>query len=180
MTASTLIYSPLRYGLAVTGSMAYEQSLQKLDAAVINVTARKILGVGTSARLPTLHIGAGVKSMRNLYLQHCAEQLDSTMRATARSFQTKTYSWMQRTYKVSTWRPDTLTLEPSCAPKPRIYRFLFEDKDIKERWLFNVLPVSPTAPRELRVCSVSCSSAKEIEATPNLKELTYNYERASS
>ena len=125
MTASTLIYSPLRYGLAVTGSMAYEQSLQKLDAAVINVTARKILGVGTSARLPTLHIGAGVKSMRNLYLQHCAEQLDSTMRATARSFQTKTYSWMQRTYKVSTWRPDTLTLEPSCAPIPRIYRFLF-------------------------------------------------------
>ena len=72
MTASTLIYSLLRYGLAVTGSMAYEQSLQKLDAAVINVTARKILGVGTSARLPTLHIGAGVKSMRNLCLQHCA------------------------------------------------------------------------------------------------------------
>ena len=67
MTASTLIMSLIRYGMAVVGSMAYEQSLQRLDTAILNVTARRVLGVGQSGRIPTLHITAGMKSYHNVY-----------------------------------------------------------------------------------------------------------------
>ena len=46
MTTDASVTSLLRYGLAITGSLAYEQSLVKLDTAVVNVTARRILVAG--------------------------------------------------------------------------------------------------------------------------------------
>ena len=70
MTTNTSICSLLRFGLAVAGSVAYEQLLLRLDTAVINVAARRIIGVGVSARLPTLRVSAGVKSMRNVSLSN--------------------------------------------------------------------------------------------------------------
>ena len=60
--------------------MAYGQPLLRLDAAIVEVAARRILGVGLSARLPALHITAGIKFLRNLYLKRCAELLDSALR----------------------------------------------------------------------------------------------------
>ena len=64
---------------------------------------------------------------------------------------------------------DAANLPPA---KPRVYRYRFEDKDIEERWLFRVLPEAPDEPRDMRISSVSYSSAKEVEAKPLLKELT--------
>ena len=58
MTAEALIASFPRYALAITGSMAYEQSLKRLDTIVVNATARRVLGTGVSARLLTLRKSA--------------------------------------------------------------------------------------------------------------------------
>ena len=55
VTAEALIASFPRYALAITGSMAYEQSLKRLDASVVNTTASRAPGPGVSARLLTLH-----------------------------------------------------------------------------------------------------------------------------
>ena len=84
-----LVTSLLRCGLSVYGSGAYEQAPPKMDTYVVNATAGRILGAGHSARLPVLLATAGAQSMRNLYQQHCAEMLDSGMRATASSIQTR-------------------------------------------------------------------------------------------
>ena len=111
MTSNSLITSLLTYGLAVTGSMAYEQLLSKVDAAIINVTARKILGVGASARIPALHLTAGVKSIHNLYLQHCAELLDSSLRVTNGTIQKRMRLWVDGIYGTKQWIPSIIRLD---------------------------------------------------------------------
>ena len=47
-------------------------------------------------------------------------------------------------------------------------------------WMFSILPEPPAASRDLRISSVFYSDAKEVGAKPNLKALTYSYERAHS
>ena len=111
MTVTTLIISLLRYGLALYGAMAYEQSLYRLDATVVNVAARKVLGVSMSARLPALHATAGLKSARNLLQQHSAEMLDSTLRVTNSTAQDRLKTWSRKAYKVWNWGPK----QKNCA-----------------------------------------------------------------
>ena len=47
-------------------------------------------------------------------------------------------------------------------------------------WMFSILPEPPAASRDLRISSVFYPDAKEVGAKPNLKALTYSYERAHS
>ena len=93
ITADALVTSLLRYGLGTYGSGAYEQCLRKIDTCVVNVVARKVLGVGRSARLPILHATAGAQAMRNLYTQRCAELVDAALRASASSIQNRLKTW---------------------------------------------------------------------------------------
>ena len=75
MPADSLVTGLLRYGLAVVGSCAYEQPLARVDKAVINVTARRVLGVGRPARIPSPHSVAGARPINNLYMRRRAELL---------------------------------------------------------------------------------------------------------
>ena len=50
LTAKALVLSLLRYGLTVTGSGMSNRDMQKIDTRVINILARKILGVGIERR----------------------------------------------------------------------------------------------------------------------------------
>ena len=118
MTANSLVTSLLRYGLASVGSGAYEQPLSRIDAAAINITARRVLWVTCSARLPTLHASAGVKSIHNQYLQRCGELLDSALRAEASSIQDRMQDWVQKAKKSAELgnRADQLCCLPSATP----------------------------------------------------------------
>ena len=178
MTAETLITSLIRYGLSVWGAMAYEQYLKKIDTAVINPMARKVLGTGISARLPTLHATAGVKSMRNIFAQHCAELLDSSLRATKSTIQRRLPPWTANVYGVEDWEVATMLFKPEVSPPPRIFQFAFYDCDVAESWRFRVLKKSPVPADFLKIHSVFYSDATEIESTAQLKALTYGYEGA--
>ena len=119
MAAETLISSLLCYAPAVFGAIAYEQRLKKIDAAVINSMAREVLGAGILARLITLRAAAGVKSMRNLFLLHCAELLDSSLRVTNGAIQDCLAPWISDIYGVKTW---VRRRTPFCPERPEPVR----------------------------------------------------------
>ena len=81
LTGNALIISLLRYGLAVTGSGLEGRRTKQFNTRIVNVLGGQVLGVAQSARIPVLHDTAEVTSMRNLYIQHCAEMLNLTLRA---------------------------------------------------------------------------------------------------
>ena len=65
-------------------------------------------------------------------------------------------------------------------PPPRVFAYGFEDVDIVEDWSSEVLPKAPMPSRLLRTSSVFFSDAREVEAKPNLKALTFTYNRATT
>ena len=101
ITAGALVTSLLRYEVSVHGSGPYEQFLSRIDTCIINITARRVIGAGRSTRFPVLLATAGMKSIRNLYLQHNAKMLDSSLRATSSPIQTRLCRWAARVYQMT-------------------------------------------------------------------------------
>ena len=133
MTSNALITSLWRYGLAVTGFMAYEQSLSKVDTVVINVAARRILGVGPSARLPALRSTAGAKSIRNLWFQLCAELSDSSLRVTNGAIQCRLRKWADGIYDAKQWMPMKTQHKSVSMDGSTVYKFKFYYVDVDEQ-----------------------------------------------
>ena len=75
LTCDTLVVSLLRYGLAIVGPGLSDKAMASLDACLLNVMPRKILGVTRTARIPILHAVSGALSAHNLFIQHCASML---------------------------------------------------------------------------------------------------------
>ena len=70
-THDSLLVSLLRYGLILMGSGLFECQLASIETKIANVVARRITGVGRSARLMTLHIAADIMPARNLFIVNC-------------------------------------------------------------------------------------------------------------
>ena len=66
-TRAALLTCLLRYGLVLTGSCIPDDLLNKLDAQLINVAARKLPGLPMITRVEALHFILGTHSIRNLY-----------------------------------------------------------------------------------------------------------------
>ena len=158
--------------------MANEQSLSKEDTAVINVAARRILGVGPSASAPALHSTAGVKSIRNLWFQPCAELLDSSPRVTNGAIQYRLRKWADGIYDAKQWMPMKTQHKSVSMDGRMVYKFKFYDVDVDEQWPFSIVDMAPRVPTKLQILSPSFSDAREIEAETILKALTYSYENA--
>ena len=75
------------------------------------MVARKVLGVGRSARLPVSLAAAGVQSVQNLYLQHCAELVDASLRASESAIRVRLNRWMERLYGVKEWNARQVDLQ---------------------------------------------------------------------
>ena len=99
-TGKALVVSLLRYGLILTGSGMDERLFHRADTRIINPLARKISGAGPSARIQVLHAVAGVSSMHNLFIQHCASFLNLAIRAEGSSLQTKVREEMGKYYEL--------------------------------------------------------------------------------
>ena len=80
-THNALLVSLTRYGLVAMGSGAYEADLRSLEVRHTNVAARRVLGVGATARLGTLFSTSDLLPARNLYLRSRAAMLDRDLRA---------------------------------------------------------------------------------------------------
>ena len=180
LTGKALVLSLLRYGLTVTGSGMNDKDMQRIDTRVVNVLARRILGVGPSARLPVLHAVAGVESMNNLYVQNCAAMLNIALRAERSSLQTRMNRWLCRAYEVRSWRSHPEILAPPATLIPQIGRLRFLDYDINECWVCQDLEDPPQLGDRFVVDSTYYSGAQEIRSKPNLLAQTYDYERVTS
>ena len=158
--------------------MANEQSLSKVVTAVINVAARRIPGVGPSARAPALRSTAGVKSIRNLWFQPCAELLDSSPRVTNGAIQYRLRKWADGIYDAKQWMPMKTQHKSVSTDGRMVYKFKFYDVDVDEQWFFSISEKAPKVPTKLQISSPSSSGAREIEAKTIWKALTYSYENA--
>ena len=113
---AALLASLSRYSLAPVGSGAYDVGLRKLEVQLANISARRIIGAGRSARLAALHITLGVMSVRNLFIRSCALMLDRAMRAYRSTVRTRLGDWLSREMSVQCWCPEvTETQAPSDA-----------------------------------------------------------------
>ena len=74
------------------------------------------------------------------------------------------------------WSPEATSYTVTPPLRPRIHKHKFHDIELPEKWEINLLPARPIHPRFLDIPSTLYSSAKEIEAKPMLKMLTYSYE----
>ena len=168
LTGDALVISLMRYALAVIGSGMYEQSLRRLEVCVVNVLARKVIGVGRSARLPVLHATAGILSAHNLYAQHCADMVDHTLRAEGSSVKERVMGLVCQAYQLQHWELAARECIPSTPLSPRVYRRRFFDMDLREQWFCDVLVHGPDLESRLKVGSVFHTGAVEAEARPDL------------
>ena len=107
--------------------MAYEQYL-KIDTAIVNPMARKVLGTGILARLLTLHAAAGVKSACNIFVQHCAELLDSSLRAVMSTIQERLLPWTADICGVQGWSVNETFFAPASPYSPASFSSPFTMK----------------------------------------------------
>ena len=68
-THNALLVSLTRYGFVTVGSGAYESDMKTLETRHTNLAARRVLGLGTTARLETLFATADLLSAHNLYIR---------------------------------------------------------------------------------------------------------------
>ena len=103
VSQEALLASLSRYGLAVVGSGAYEKDLCFMEARHANIAARRILGVGRSARIGTMMAIAGTQSVHNLYIKSCAAMLDRCLRAINSSIGERMSRWSGEQFGVPDW-----------------------------------------------------------------------------
>ena len=81
ITAHSLVESVISYGLATAGTRWEERGAGQIDRAVINKTARKVIGTNMTIRIETLMMLADMRNAMNHYLLKTANILDRVLRA---------------------------------------------------------------------------------------------------
>ena len=81
MTYDAVIVSLMRYAIGFVASCLPGDLFRKPDTMIINIAARKLGGLGRTTRIEAVRFLSGTLSMSNLYAIHCAELLDSSLRA---------------------------------------------------------------------------------------------------
>ena len=179
-THNALLVNLTRYGLASTGSSMYESTFRQLDTRDHNIPARRIVGLGPSARIETLFHTAGILNVRNLYLRCCGGMLDRALRAWASSIRTRMDRWLCNVFGVSTWTSAPGRVTPALAQRsPRRRREGIFEYDVGEEWFCNALERIPRLPDRFRIPSVFHTNAPEITPNAILQNQTYNFQRAS-
>ena len=122
----------LRYSLTVVGSGLRERHLQQWDTCILNPLARKMAGVGQSARLPILHTVSGTMLSHNLYSQTCGEMINRSPRAHKSSIRDRLSNWLLQAYKVKAWEPELKVVKPLAKPEglQPIGRLRYIDYDV--------------------------------------------------
>ena len=69
-----------------------------------DVAARRVVGLGFSARIGAPYAAVASTSARNPYLQHCASTLDRKLRASGSLSQTRIAWRCSREYEMEDWK----------------------------------------------------------------------------
>ena len=180
LTGQSLVVSLLRYGFVVTGSGMSDAQMRFLNTRLLNPLARRIVGVGPSARLPVLFAMAGILNSYNLYIRQCSETLNLILRASGSSAGHRVKEKLAVLYGVPSWQTSPHCVEQPCTQFPLIGYLKFLDYDVAESWTLQLLEATPHLSNKYWVRSVYCSDAKEISSKPNLLSLTYTFQEATS
>ena len=107
ITVHALLESIINYGLTVIGSAASTEDFESVDKTVLNPVARKVAGVGFSARREVLYPLADMRSTHNHYLLKVANVLDRTLRASNTQAQRRLRDHMSKTtLGTDIWQPN--------------------------------------------------------------------------
>ena len=146
LTGQSLVISLIEYGYVITGSGMSDSQLHQLNTRLLNTLARRIVGVGPSARLPVLFAMAGTLAPHNTYIQQCGETLNLILRAKGSSVQSKVMAQLCDLYKVPAWTPQPQSLPQPDTTHPQIGRLKHRDYDVQESWAAQTIPQKPTLP----------------------------------
>ena len=174
---TTLLTSLSRYALTTIGSCAYESGLRSLETQHTTVSARRIAGVGHSARIAALHMCTDVKSTHNLYIPQCALMLDRALRTGDCMFQTQMRNLLEEQYQVAHWEPKWVQV--GLPPQKTLSSKAAPDGPAgspKELWTVNLLPTVPKNSALLEPASTYYTHAAEIPANRDLLQRTCTFQ----
>ena len=176
----SLLTSLTRYSMAVVGSGVYEKKFRTLETQLSNVAARRIVGLGISARIETLNAVAGLMSAHNLYLRTCSALLDRSLRATRSSIKNRLEKWLSRAYAITSWKPEIVKVTPATVRLARTSTVGIKEVDVKEEWFCSLLQGVPHIPERFTVPSIFYTEADEINSDMEMKEKTYNFRNVNT
>ena len=176
LTHNSLLVSLIRYGLIIMGSGLFERHFLKMESRITNIAARRITGVGRSARPMVLHFVAGVSSAHNMFVPDCAYSVDRELRAEGSTVRT----WMvERTAGIfgrKDWNKGQAELEDTPGVRPIRGRQGICEEGIRENWFFTILDVPPGPFALPKTKSTFHTSAMEIGGVPVHKSKIFHFE----
>ena len=136
-----LLTSLTRYCLPMIGSGLYENDLRMLEVRHAHIGARRVAGLGMTARIESMLMVAGSQSVHNLFLLTCANKLDRCLRAHGSSILNRLSAWTAETFGLPDWRSVPTYITPvGVAPVRRgVLSGGFYEFDIKEIFICNLL-----------------------------------------
>ena len=159
LSGQALVISFLSYGFGVKGSGMAEDHLEKIDTSVLNILARRVVGVGPSARSPAFHAMAGLSAERNLFIQHSGEMLNRCLIASGSSVRRCVCKKLCEAYGTFSWNATPKSLVPPTALGVQIGRLKYLDYDVAATWIFQMLPGRPLLLTRMQVQSAFHSDA---------------------
>ena len=141
-----------------------------------HVGARRVTGLGMSARIETLLLLVGTRTARNLYLLACADKMDRRPRAHASSVLSRLNDWLADVFDVSNWIPRTTFVSFMGIGRTRggVAGGGFYEFDIEETRMCNLLDATPKIPFKYTTDRTFYSYAEECN-DKDLRRKTYNF-----
>ena len=117
--------------------------LRRLEVQLANISARRVVGVGRSARLAALHMAAGVISVRNQYIRACAPLFDRALQAYVCTVRVGLGEWMSAGLRVSGWSPVATRMQSGHDVVPLMGMFAEQLRVVPEGWKVSLLGKKP-------------------------------------
>ena len=179
-TYDALLTSTIRYGLVLMGSGLFEDHLSRIETRLTNIAARRVVGVGGSARLMVLHIAAGVQSARNLYILNCAFMMDRAVRTHNSSISASLRSRLAQRFNVPNWKMKKTAITDIPGLRLRMGLKGIVETLINEEWYAELLDYAPGVPTRCSATSIFHTNAKELRTVPGFCSRTYSFKDTDS
>ena len=176
MARDSVIGSILRYGLVLTGSCFPPDLMRKMNTQILNISARKVGGIARTARIESLHFVTEVMSFYNMYAVHCADFLDSCLRAHHSTVQERMRGEISGYFKHNPLETCDINIAIPFArilercPDGRIPAIWHN-----ARWFCNTYRDKPQAAIIADVTGTFVCNAEEIEKSLLYKQLMYGF-----
>ena len=110
ITYDAVVLSLLRYSLIFTGSCLPMDLAAKVDTRIVNISARKMLGVDATIRIESLHFLAGTRSYNNMYIMNCAKMIDACLRAHNSTIKSRLEAELCAVYHIDQLEPEAISI----------------------------------------------------------------------